>query len=157
MNDSDKVIEESEALLHKSGFRFTVDDLAKELKMSKKTIYSLFKDKKELAEKVFDSSKSKVISSMDEGIIKCTKNYISYLHLTRSDVFNRFGLTQSLLFKVNEDKRLIFEKYYSAFCPKDKGNKETWRMVIESSFPMAYKKSISDKEVSDLLEVINLG
>ena len=44
----DKILEAAMRVYYKKGARFTMDDLAAELSMSKKTIYTVFRDKKTL-------------------------------------------------------------------------------------------------------------
>lgn len=57
----ESIIEGTIKVFNKKGLKFTMDDLAKELGMSKKTIYTVFADKEELffamVEWIFDSIK----------------------------------------------------------------------------------------------------
>lgn len=48
MDIKTQILEATINVFHKKGIKFTMDDLARELGMSKKTIYTVFKDKNEL-------------------------------------------------------------------------------------------------------------
>ena len=48
MSKKEKVIETARELFSKYGYRISMDELAKEANVTKKTIYSYFKDKDEL-------------------------------------------------------------------------------------------------------------
>ena len=48
MNNKEKVMEATISEFNEKGIKFTMDDLAKRLGMSKKTIYALFNDKETL-------------------------------------------------------------------------------------------------------------
>lgn len=48
MEIKQQILEATIEVFHKKGIKFTMDDLAKALGMSKKTIYTVFKDKNEL-------------------------------------------------------------------------------------------------------------
>lgn len=48
MEIKQQILESTIKVFHKKGIKFTMDDLAKTLGMSKKTIYTVFKDKNEL-------------------------------------------------------------------------------------------------------------
>ena len=56
------ILEGTVAVFNKKGFKFTMDDVAKELSISKKTIYIIFDDKEsmlmEMVDYVFDGIKS---------------------------------------------------------------------------------------------------
>ena len=53
-NDKRKVIEGALAVCRKKGPKFTMDDVAKEIGMSKKTIYQIMRDKNDLLYKMID-------------------------------------------------------------------------------------------------------
>ena len=48
MSDKEIVLEACITVFNQKGLKFTMDDLAKELSMSKKTLYTIFEDKKSL-------------------------------------------------------------------------------------------------------------
>ena len=45
MDNKTKILEATIKVFNKKGLKFTMDDIASELSMSKKTIYTVFKDK----------------------------------------------------------------------------------------------------------------
>ncbi len=70
-----RILEGTLSICNRDGLKFTMDDLAKELGMSKKTIYAIFADKEELllamADYCFDSihsEKDKILKRLDIGL-----------------------------------------------------------------------------------------
>ncbi len=65
-----EIIKKATLLFNRSGLKFTMDDLARELHISKKTIYKIIPDKKSLfnmmVDEVFDSIKQLQKSSMED-------------------------------------------------------------------------------------------
>jgi len=79
MNPSFIIIQESKKLVEQYGFyKFTMDQLAKNLKMSKKTIYAHFSSKKELIGTVIDSIVHDDLKKMQDQIDR-EENYVEKL------------------------------------------------------------------------------
>ena len=100
-----KIVEGAFALFHRHGIKaITMDDIAKNLGKSKKTIYKYFANKKEVVKRVSESH-MKTIDEMMEQIEKSADNPIDEL-LKMSDFL-------SLMFQ-NINPNLFFElkKYY---------------------------------------------
>ena len=49
-----RILDEAAKLFNEKGIRFTMDDLARSLAMSKKTIYTVFKDKRSIMTETID-------------------------------------------------------------------------------------------------------
>ncbi|SDB12769.1 TetR/AcrR family transcriptional regulator [Eubacterium oxidoreducens] len=58
-----KVLEATTRVFKKKGMKFTMDDIAKELSMSKKTIYTIFRDKEEILYDMVDYAFDKIKES----------------------------------------------------------------------------------------------
>lgn len=61
----EKIIEATIRVFNQKGLKFTMDDIAKELSMSKKTIYTVFKDKESLLFEMVDYCFDKIKESED--------------------------------------------------------------------------------------------
>ena len=48
MDNKEKILEATIKVFNRKGLKFTMDDIASELSMSKKTIYTVFRDKESL-------------------------------------------------------------------------------------------------------------
>lgn len=101
-----QLLKEAITLLRKDGTRFTVDDLANNVHVSKKTIYLSFPSKEELAQWIykkafsfFDKCLSKakneeVLSS--ESFSDLLFAYSDLLSIAAEETFNRYSLNPSL-------------------------------------------------------------
>lgn len=61
-----KILEATTNVFNKKGMKFTMDDIAKELSMSKKTIYTIFRDKEEILYEMVDYAFDKIKESEKE-------------------------------------------------------------------------------------------
>ena len=61
----EKIIEATIRVFNQKGLKFTMDDIAKELSMSKKTIYTVFEDKESLLFEMVDYCFDKIKESED--------------------------------------------------------------------------------------------
>lgn len=61
-----KVLEATIQVFNKKGMKFTMDDIAKELSMSKKTIYTIFRDKEHILYQMVDFCFDKIKESEQE-------------------------------------------------------------------------------------------
>ena len=72
MNNREKILEATIRVFNRKGLKLTMDDIASELSMSKKTIYTVFKDKESLFGEMVDYCFDKIKES--EIKIICDKN-----------------------------------------------------------------------------------
>lgn len=82
----DRILNETILLFNQKGLKFTMDDIAKQLCISKKTIYQIFQDKKallsEMVDHCFDDikvSKEEVLASAGEDTVETLKALLSAL------------------------------------------------------------------------------
>lgn len=68
MDNKEKILEATIKVFNKKGLKFTMDDIASELSMSKKTIYTVFKDKQTMFIQMVDYCFDKIKES-EEAII----------------------------------------------------------------------------------------
>ena len=63
-----KILEASICGLQKEGLRFSVDTIAKKLKISKKTVYKFFPSKEDLAIAVYEKFYDDIIPKIDNAL-----------------------------------------------------------------------------------------
>ena len=66
MNNKEKILEATIKLFNRKGLKFTMDDIASELSMSKKTIYTVFRDKESMFFAMVDYCFDKIKESESE-------------------------------------------------------------------------------------------
>ena len=112
-NMRNKILEVSVCGLQREGLRFSVDSIARELKISKKTVYKFFSTKEELAvavyEKIYGETEQKLnvlIASESENRFPAMLQlyYRSYC-MVREELFNKFALNDGI-------KKRAAEKHY---------------------------------------------
>jgi len=106
MSQKERILNDALDLFLKAGIKsVTMDDIAKHLGMSKKTIYQFFKDKNEL---VSELVKKKVQEDEDEmcGIIKQSDNVIEAM-------LNMMKCSEELLSRINPIIIHDLQKYHS--------------------------------------------
>lgn len=100
------ILLEAEKLFMKYGMRsVTMDDIAKHLGMSKKTIYAHFKDKNELVTKLFTGALHRDECGMEE----CTKNATNAIE----EVFMMMDYLKEMLASINPIVFYDLEKYHT--------------------------------------------
>lgn len=96
----DMIIKRSVSELQKKGLRFSIDEVAKSLKISKKTIYKYFSAKEELVVAIYNDFYADAISSIEhaDGVFDAcavgqmlTVYFQSYC-MIRQDIFNKYSL-----------------------------------------------------------------
>lgn len=100
------IIAHSITLLENEGLKFSVDTLATELKISKKTIYKHFTTKEELAFSIFESIYDGILSNIQtltaerdidkDTIFSLLLNMREALFFSDESIFNRYSLTSAL-------------------------------------------------------------
>ena len=66
MNNKEKILEATIKVFNRKGLKFTMDDIASELSMSKKTIYAVFRDKESMFFSMVDYCFDKIKESESE-------------------------------------------------------------------------------------------
>lgn len=81
----EKILDGAVRVYRKKGIKFTMDDLAKEISMSKKTIYTVFRDKKhliyDLVNYVFDQIKESEAAVVNDDSLSTTEKLRRVLSL----------------------------------------------------------------------------
>ena len=81
----EKILEGAVSVYRKKGIKFTMDDRAREISMSKKTIYTVFRDKKhliyDLVNYVFDQIKASEEEVVNDDSLSTTEKLRRVLSL----------------------------------------------------------------------------
>lgn len=112
MDNRSRIIEATIKVYNEKGLKFTMDDIAAELSMSKKTIYTVFKDKEtlflEMADYCFDKikeSESAVLADDSLGTFEKIKAILNVLPDGYSDIDFR------QLYLLKDKYPLIYKKF----------------------------------------------
>lgn len=125
-----RILREFEALVFRYGIKsISMDDIAKQLGISKKTIYHYYKDKDEIIHKLMDKNLKERKKEMDK-IIKESNNAID-------EVFNSIKLMGALFRKINPRVFYDLQKYH----PK------TWTLCI--SFREGYMQKVLERTMAN--------
>ena len=147
-----KIVEGGVKLFKDHGLKFTMDELANEIKMSKKTIYVMFRDKEALlyymADYFFDDvqkEEEKILADDSLGTVEKFRGILGAL----PDIYSNYDFTKVFRFK-DKYKRVydhVSERLESGwditFQVLDQGIKEgVFRDINHTVFKMAYSSSV---------------
>lgn len=117
------IIERSILELQQNGLRFSIDDVAKSLKISKKTIYKYFATKEDLAVAIFETFYEEALGQIESiertqtGERRAAQMLGVYFRshcMVRNDIFNKYSLNGSICGLARENHSRIkarIEKY----------------------------------------------
>lgn len=144
----EKIIEVSIQSLQKEGLRFSVDELARALKISKKTVYKYFATKEELAiaiyERFYESAEQQITEILqkrsDRILYELLTVYYGSYRMVRKEVFNKYALNDSICRLATARHAHLFEKISALFPPEERDALQiiidgTFRKLTESDFP----------------------
>lgn len=153
----EKILDESISGLMKEGLRFSIDTVAKKLRISKKTVYKYFSSKEDLARAVYDKYyydmdikinelKSNDCYSFDKFIVL----YYQSFCMTRPELFNKFSLNKSIRDLAIRKHGIIMEKFSIVI----RDNKENVLFIINSVFEKL-NGGLLTPELIKMLEILS--
>lgn len=109
METKERILVKAHELFNRYGIRsVSMDDIAAQLGMSKKTLYQYYADKDELVNAVFDV----VLNSNKAQCVECSKRGENAIH----EVFLSFDMVEEMLANMNPSVLFDMQKYHpSAF------------------------------------------
>ena len=162
MDTKEKIMEAAIVVFQKKGLKFTMDDLAAELSMSKKTIYKEFKDKGqlflEIVDYCFDKIKESEREVMEDVSLSAPEKLKKILGvLPESYLQIDFSALYPLKDKYPQVYRQIERRletgWESTFALLEQGMSERWlRPVNISIFKSMMEASLERFFVNDFLE-----
>ncbi len=125
MDNREKILEATIKVFKTKGLKFTMDDIARELSMSKKTIYTVFKDK--------ESMLLAMVDYCFDNIKRCEEETISDNNLTTEEKLRRLLAAMPESYRDIEFNSLyqIREKYPSTYLEIEKRLETGWEQTIE--------------------------
>ena len=146
--------------LRRGGLKFSVDTLASQLKISKKTIYKYFPDKETLAlamyEKFYDYAKQKIRTSVDNTSKKQLKEslrvYFDAKMMTRKAVFNKYKLNASVYDYTSAlNDELWNDLILSLKMEPHAQDTDTLRIIVDGAFEKLCDVGLSPDNVTERL------
>lgn len=138
----DKIIDTAIESLRIEGLKFSVDNIASNLKISKKTIYKFFPDKEYFAHAIYEKYYSRISDSVGE--IEKSGNNINFrllmvyrdaCFMTRSEIFNKYKLNDCLYSYVMKLQNELWSRIISLIAPSaSQTDKAIFRAIIEGTF-----------------------
>jgi AcrR family transcriptional regulator len=160
----DLIIKKAIDLLFDDGLRFSVDDIASQLKISKKTIYKAFDTKEDLAiavySKVYDDIFYEIASIGHESdylIFDFLHVYSKALFITSDFVLNRYSLNDRIRNFAKTKMSYLWNEIAGTFC-KIGFDKEcrnlSFKMIIDDFLTKTYKSKDKDILLNSFIEII---
>lgn len=155
----DKIINVSIRGLQTDGLRYSVDDIAKELKISKKTVYKIFSKKEDLAVAVYEKFYDDLNQELNDAISSCGDGvfcqaiaiyYRSYC-IIREELFNKYALNASIRELALNKHRIVREQFQSVLPPDER---EILTFIIEATFDKLNGERLSPKMTEKLERII---
>lgn len=153
----DIIIKRSISKLQREGLRFSIDEVAKSLKISKKTIYKFFSKKEELAVAIYKTFYEDAINQIE--LIKNSHSqtgtaaqmltvYFQSHCMVREDIFNKYSLNDNIRILAQESHNKI-----RACIEKElpQADKEMAMIIIDGSLQRLCETKEHEKEVINKL------
>ncbi len=154
---NNKIIDYTIQSIKKDGLKFSVDDIAKGLKISKKTIYKIFPDNEDLAmavyNKYYNEALNRAENIVSNGGSRNKKDLLNLYYDTFSiqneNIFNKYKLNDSVL-RLATNRQQDLCDVISSILVSDNG--KSLKLIIDGVFTNIINKDISDKEKTEIIE-----
>jgi AcrR family transcriptional regulator len=151
MDPKERILLKSNELFNRYGIRsVSMDDIATQLGMSKKTLYQYYVDKDELVNAVFDI----ILNTNKSQCLECSKKGENAIH----EVFLSFDMMQDILTKMNPSVLFDMQKYHPSAYKKfqDFRNGFLYKL-IKSNLERGIKEELYRSEIdTDILSKYRL-
>lgn len=156
----EKLIEESIRCLQQEGLRFSVDSLAKRLKISKKTIYQYFPSKEALAYALYEkyyADTAQIVQNhlahneadLPSVLLRC---YFDAACMVRREIFNKYCLNSTVGEFALRQHAALWSMIRPYLCGEmTDTDAEIYRLIIDGAFDRAIANRINPAEVIELL------
>ena len=141
MDPKERILVKSNELFNRYGIRsVSMDDIAAQLGMSKKTLYQYYSDKDELVNEVFDN----VLTTNKSQCIECSKLGENAIH----EVFVSFDMTEELLKTMNPSVLFDMQKYHpSAYRKFEEFRNNFLYKLIRANLERGIKEELYRSEI----------
>lgn len=141
MEAKERILVKSHELFNRYGLRsVSMDDIAAQLGVSKKTLYQYYTDKNELVNAVFDI----VLSANKTQCLECSKKGDNAIH----EVFSSFDMLEEMLATMNPSVLFDMEKYHpSAFKKFEEFRNGFLYKIIKANLERGIKEKLYRAEM----------
>jgi len=141
MDPKERILVKSNELFNRYGIRsVSMDDIALQLGMSKKTLYQYYTDKDELVNAVFDI----VLTTNKNNCIDCSKRGENAIH----EVFLSFDIVEEMLKTMNPSLLFDMQKYHpSAFKKFDDFRNGFLYRIIKANLERGVMEELYREEI----------
>lgn len=146
-----EIIETAIKMLKNQGIKFSVDELAQSLRISKKTVYRYFRSKEELAlavyDKIFDDFSFRLSGTdgnKEESLSNCLSIYSEALYISNSRLLNKYSLNEAIAKTISRKNDQLWEILMGKIETEVgfQGDRRWLRLIIDSSLTeFAYSES----------------
>ncbi|HWI89831.1 MAG TPA: TetR/AcrR family transcriptional regulator [Flavisolibacter sp.] len=146
MEAKERILVKANELFHRYGIRsVSMDDIAAQLGMSKKTLYQYYTDKDELVHAVFDV----ILATNKNNCIECTKKGDNAIH----EVFLSFDIMEEMLKTMNPSVLFDMHKYHPAAYRKFEEFKNSFLYkIIKGNLDRGVKEELYRNDIdTDIL------
>lgn len=146
MEPKERILAKANELFHRYGIRsVSMDDIAAQLGMSKKTLYQYYTDKDELVHAVFDV----ILATNKNNCLDCTKRGENAIH----EVFLSFDIMEEMLKTMNPSVLFDMHKYHpSAYKKFDDFRNGFLYKIIRSNLDKGVKEELYREDIdTDIL------
>ena len=141
MEAKERILEKANELFHRYGIRsVSMDDIAAQLGMSKKTLYQYYTDKEELVHAVFDIA----LKINKSNCLECTKKGENAIH----EVFLSFDIREEMLKTMNPSVLFDMQKYHpSAYKKFEEFKNGFLYRMIKANLERGIKEELYREEI----------
>ncbi|MDY3845559.1 MAG: TetR/AcrR family transcriptional regulator [Eubacteriales bacterium] len=151
------IIEQSIESLKKDGLKFSIDSLAAQLGISKKTVYKYFPDKESLAyavfEKYYADARKKAVEiaeKSDNKRFELLSLYFSSKTMTRDEVFNKYTLNLSVSAFAKQKENELWD----CICPFLTKCDDAVKVIVDGAFEKLLRENEDCDRVIRRLEAL---
>ena len=141
MEAKERILVKTNELFNRYGIRsVSMDDIAAQLGMSKKTLYQYYTDKDELVNAVFDE----ILNTNKAQCLECNKKGENAIH----EVFLSFDVVEEMLKTMNPSLLFDMQKYHpSAFKKFDEFRNGFLYKIIKSNLDRGIKEELYREDI----------
>lgn len=146
MEAKERILVKANELFNRYGIRsVSMDDIAAQLGMSKKTLYQYYTDKDELVHAVFDIT----LITNKNNCLECTKNGENAIH----EVFLSFDIMEEMLKTMNPSVLFDMQKYHPSAYKKFEDFKNAFLYkIIKGNLERGVKEQLYREDIdTDIL------
>ncbi|MGN1122012.1 MAG: TetR/AcrR family transcriptional regulator [Eubacteriales bacterium] len=154
----DRILAASIESLRREGLKFSVDMLAQELKISKKTVYKYFPTKEALALALYETyydgalgTAARLGGKDADGRTRLAllRLYYDAKRMTRAEIFNKYKLNGIVFSYISERHEALWEAVYAGLCVDRGAEPETEKRIFRILADGVCEKLCADETLSE--------